>query len=107
MSPPCGRLPCVIAFLSRLRRRAARCFAVFCTCPACSSSVPFWPCLRIAWPPRLTNTFMGLALVGGFSVEGAGHAPDAAVSSRNLLQLERRHIDRKFLELTFVGEELV
>src|SRR2546422_6259436 len=46
-------------------------------------------------------------LVRGFSVEDAGHAANAAVSSRNLLELERRHVDRKLLELALVGEELV
>src|SRR5256885_1337563 len=51
--------------------------------------------------------FHSLDLVRGFSVEDAGHTAYAAVSARNLLKLERGHIDRKFLELTLVGEELV
>ncbi len=51
--------------------------------------------------------FHALILVRGFSIEDTGHAADAPVSSRNLLELERGYIDREFLELTFVGEELV
>src|SRR5260370_34273891 len=87
--------------------KSGRCFAVCSTLTAFSSAVPVWPCWRMALPPRLTSTFITLNLVGGFPVEDAGHAADAAVSSCNLLELERGHINRKFLELTFVGEELV
>jgi len=70
-------------------------------------TVPLWPCLRMAVCLRDLPI---LSFVGPssrvFRLRTAGHTAYAAVSARNLLKLERGHIDRKFLELTLVGEEL-
>src|SRR5690348_10689686 len=96
-----------MAILSPFRRRAARCLAVFCTFASCSSTVPLSPCLRMALPPRLTRAFKTIDLVRLLTVEDTSHAADAPVSSRYLLELERGHVDREFLELSLVGEELV
>src|SRR6266566_9479484 len=67
----------------------------------------FLPVLENGVASYTNQHFHALDLVRGFPVEAAGHAADAPVSSRNLLELKRGHVDRKFLELTFVWEELV